>query len=251
MSRGREFVERVAVVTGAGRGIGAAIARRLAEMGAHVVVADVEGGLALSSAEALRFEGLAATALAVDMSEERSVEALADHARSLGPLAAWVNNAGISSRVGLLEMELDDWDRMMAVNARGTFLGTRAAGRRMERGAAIVNVASMSAQIALPNHAHYGASKGAVVAFTKHAAVDLGPRGIRVNAVAPGTIETAMTAPRLERPGERVRASERLPLRRIGEPDDIAGAVAFLCGPDSAYLTGTTLFCDGGWTASA
>jgi NAD(P)-dependent dehydrogenase (short-subunit alcohol dehydrogenase family) len=243
------LIEGVAVVTGAARGNGAAIARRLAERGAHVLVADLDGDGAQAHAAALRSDGHAANDSAVDVAEEASVEALGDAASALGQLVAWVNNAGIIDRTPLLEIDVASWDRLMAVNARGCFLGTRAAGRRMREQGAIVNVASISSRVALPNTAHYGATKGAVELLTRHAALELGPRGIRVNAVAPGSIRTAMTAERLSVPEQLERTLRRIPLGRVGTPEDVAGAVGFLCSPESAYVNGATLFVDGGWTA--
>ncbi len=139
----------------------------------------------------------------------------------------------------------------MSVNVRGVFLGTRAAARRMQSGGAIVNLASVSSFIAFPHRSHYGASKGAVVAFTKHAAIDLAPRGIRVNAVGPGTIESQMTRGRLSDPEQLRWTLQRVPAGRVGQPEDIGNAVAFLCSQDAAYITGVVLMCDGGWTAAA
>lgn len=237
----------VMVVTGAAQGNGAAIAGRLAAGGATVVVADLDETLARSTAERIAAEGLAARALQCDVADEASVERLADAAVGLGRLSAWVNNAGIIDRRPLLEIDVDTWDRLMAVNARGCFLGVRAAGRRMRDGGSIVNLASISSFLALPNTAHYGASKGAVALLTKHAALELAPLGIRVNAVAPGTILTGMTADRLGDTGQFERTLARIPLGRVGEPADVAGVVAFLCGPESAYVNGAVLPVDGGW----
>lgn len=244
------MIEGTAVVTGAGRGNGAAIARRLGERGAHVVLADIDAESAEASAAALRQEGLSATSREVDVCSEVSVDELAVVAAGLGRLVAWVNNAGIIQRVPLQELTVEDWDRMMTVNARSVFLGTRAAARLMESGAAIVNVASISSFIALPNTSHYGASKGAIVAFTKHAALELGPRGIRINAIAPGTIRTAMTEARLADRGQLEATLSRIPLGRVGEPEDVAGAAAFLCSNEAAFINGAVLMCDGGWTAA-
>jgi len=244
-------IDGCAVVTGAGRGIGAAIAHRLAEQGAKVIVASLHEDRFEATVAAIRAAGHDALPHAVDVASERSVEALADFALQQGPVVAWVNNAGISERVSITEMSVDQWDRMMAVNARGVFLGTRAAARRMERGGAIVNIASISSSIALPNLTHYGASKGAVASFTRHAAVELGPRGIRVNAVGPGTTRTEMTAQRLADPAQLQWTLDRVPLQRVGEPMDIGAVVAFLCSPAAAYVNGELLMCDGGWTIAA
>lgn len=244
-------IDGCAVVTGAGRGIGAAIAHRLAEQGAKVIVASLHEDHYEATVAAIRAEGHDALPCYVDVASEGSVEALADFAAQQGPIAAWVNNAGISERVPLTEMSVEQWDRMMGVNARGVFLGTRAAARRMERGGAIVNIASISSTIALPNLTHYGASKGAVASFTRHAAIELGPRGIRVNAVGPGTTRTEMTAPRLADPAQLQWTLNRVPLQRVAEPMDIAAVAAFLCSPAAAYVSGQLLMCDGGWSVAA
>lgn len=244
-------IDGVAVVTGAGRGVGAGCAMSLAQRGARVIVADIDFAAATAEASELARQGLSAEPFEVDVAVEGSIEALADRAAEIGNLTAWVNNAGVSQRVPLVDLTVADWDRMMILNVRSVFLGTRAAARRMPEGASIVNVASISSFIALPNLTHYGASKGAVASFTKHAAIDLAPRRIRVNAVAPGTVQTAMTAERLSIPGQRAWSEARIPLGRVAEPSDIAGAVAFLCSPEAAYITGAILACDGGWTASA
>lgn len=239
----------VAVVTGAARGNGAAIARRLAERGADVVVCDIDAGQAAAVAAEITAAGGSAVSSACDVSREADVEAVADLATGRGELRSWINNAGIIDRRPLLEIEVAQWDRQMEVNARGSFLGVRAAGRRMKEGGAIVNLASISSEVALPNTAHYGASKGAIALLTKHAALELGPLGIRVNAVGPGTIRTEMTADRLAMPGQMERTLGRIPLGRVGVPEDIAGVVAFLCSEDSAFVNGAMVMADGGWTA--
>jgi NAD(P)-dependent dehydrogenase (short-subunit alcohol dehydrogenase family) len=251
MTNGLFQIDGWIVVTGAGRGIGAGIAKSLCEQGAKVVVADLDLHAAEETCTALRELGYTVQPKQVDVTEETSVEALADAAVELGPLVGWVNNVGISQRVALLNLSVADWDRMMTVNSRSVFLGTRAAARRMKPGGAVVNLASVSSFVALPNLAHYGASKGAIVAFTKHAAIDLAPIGIRVNAVGPGTIESAMTQERLSDPEQRAWSERRIPTGRIGHPKDVGSAVAFLCSSAASYITGTVLMCDGGWTASA
>jgi NAD(P)-dependent dehydrogenase (short-subunit alcohol dehydrogenase family) len=239
----------VAVVTGAARGIGAAIAVRLAGRGATVVAADVLAEEIEASVSSWRSYGLDITGHVVDVSEQDSVENLAEHAASMGPLTAWVNNAGIIDRSPLLDIEASAFDRLMAVNARGCLFGTQSAARRMGRGTSIVNLASMSSSIAIRNSAHYGATKAAIAVLTKNAALELAPLGIRVNAVAPGSIRTAFTEERLADPEALQQTEERIPLGRVGVPDDIAGPVVFLCSNESAYMTGAIVAVDGGWTA--
>ena len=244
-------IEGWIVVTGAGRGIGAGIARQLCERGAGVIIADLDLATAEGTAKGLRGDGHQASAMQVDVASETSVEALAEAAIRHGKLVGWVNNAGISERVPLTDITVKAWDRMMSVNVRSVFLGTRAAARRMESGGAIVNLASISSFIALPHLSHYGASKGAVASFTKHAAIDLAPRGIRVNAVGPGTIESPMTQTRLSDPEQLQWTLQRVPIGRVGQPLDVGNAVAFLCSPQASFITGTILMCDGGWSAAA
>lgn len=244
------LVEGTVVVTGGARGVGRAIARGLAERGAHVILADVDGGAARAAAAQLREEGLRVHAQAVDVADEDSVAVLADVAERDGRLVAWVNNAGVNGSANVADMSLEDFERLLRVNVVGCFLGTRAAARALGAGGgAIVNLSSISARVALPDNAHYGATKGAIESFSRHAAVDLAARGIRVNCVAPGSVRTAMTAGRYAQPGVLAARVARIPLGRVAEPEDVAGAVSFLCSPDAAYVTGQTIAVDGGWTA--
>jgi len=228
--------------------MGAAIARRLGESGAYVLVADLDADLATQTAGSLTADGLAAEGIACDVTDEASVEAVGDRALALGELRSWVNNAGITTYEPLLDIDASTWDRVMNVNARGAFFGVRTAARRMEAGSAIVNVTSLSSLGPYPDTAHYGASKGAAWSLTQHAALELGPRGIRVNAVAPGTVRTAMAEERLlSMPGLIERLERRTPLKRLAQTDDIAQAVAFLCSDAAAFIHGIVLPVDGGW----
>ncbi len=243
---------QVALVTGAGRGIGRAIALRLAEAGAAVAISDMEADTAESVAVEVRGAGGTALAVAADVSDEAAVKSMVRACTDeLGGLDVVVNNAGIFPPCPVLGMETAMFDRVIAVNLRGVFLCTReAAAAMVERGAggAIVNVTSIDAiHPSMVGLAHYDASKHGVWGFTKNAALELAPHGIRVNAVAPGGVLT----PGVEEMGggsaEAVRAfSARVPEGRMGDPDDIARAVLFLASDLAEYMTGAQLVVDGG-----
>jgi NAD(P)-dependent dehydrogenase (short-subunit alcohol dehydrogenase family) len=243
---------RVAVVTGAGRGVGAALAVALAGAGAQVALADVDQASAAARAGEIAATGGAAYALAVDVADPASVDRMvaAVVARS-GRLDILVNNAGIVGPVGAFATSAADWDRVMGVNARGTFLCARRAAEEMKPrgGGAIVNVASTSSARAtritpLPA---YDASKAAVANLTRALAVEWAPHGIRVNAIAPGPLATAMTIPLA--PADEARKLAPIPQGRRGLPAELAGAVIFLVSPAAAYVTGQVLALDGGLTA--
>jgi NAD(P)-dependent dehydrogenase (short-subunit alcohol dehydrogenase family) len=242
------LVEGSIVVTGGGRGVGRAIGQRLAERGATVVLADIDAEAALSAAEQLKEAGLQAEGCEVDVSAEDSVADLAAEAGRDRHLVAWVNNAGVNGLGNVADLPLEEFERLMRVNVRGCFLGTRAAARTFRAGGAVVNLSSISARVALRDNAHYGATKGAIESFSRHAAIDLADRGIRVNCVAPGSVRTDMTAERYAQPAVLEARVARIPLGRVAEPEDIAGAVAFLCSREAAYITGQTIVVDGGWT---
>jgi NAD(P)-dependent dehydrogenase (short-subunit alcohol dehydrogenase family) len=249
---------RTAVVTGGARGIGLAIATRFAEAGANVLIADLNKTGAEEAAEAIaRKFGHQAIGVELDVTSGASIVAAADRAvLELGGLDIWVNNAGIYPSTPLLEMTDQGWDKVLDVNLRGTFIGAREAGRRMAeagRGGVIINLASTAGyRAAGPGIAHYVASKHGVRGLTKSLAVELGPHGIRVLALAPTLIET----PGIEEGRAAFQAAglgdmleqmaQREPLGRVGVPDDIA-RVALFCASDLAMLmTGSTLLVDAG-----
>lgn len=236
------------LVTGGARGIGRAIAERLAARGDRVFIADVAG--AEETAARLREEGMDAHHLELDVSD---VEALGSSVRRVeesAPLGTLVNNAGVGWMRPLTEVTPDDFDRLMGVNLRAVFFGIQAAARVMTpRGAgSIVNIASTSAFTAstLPMTA-YDTSKGAVRMLTVAAARELAPLGVRVNAVAPGTVDTEMVRSVLGEARAREQAASVIPLRRLGRPEDIAAAVDYLSSDRASYVTGHVLVVDGGW----
>jgi len=238
---------RTAVVTGAAAGIGRSIARRLAEAGANVVVADIgDTSDAVAEASALS----PAVGRRLDVTDSAAVtETVAFAVETFGGLDIWVNNAGIYPIASALETTDEQWDAVHSVNLRGAFIGGREAGREMvraERGGVIVNVISIAAFKAagLP---HYVASKHGMNGVTKSLAVELGPYGIRVLSVAPGMIKTPGMVVRTEGlPDIHEQVAAGLPLRRIGEPDDIARAVLFGVSDLAAFMTGSALVVDGG-----
>jgi meso-butanediol dehydrogenase / (S,S)-butanediol dehydrogenase / diacetyl reductase len=226
-----------ALVTGAGSGIGAAVARRLAADGAEVIVADL-------SPEAVADE-LGATPLVLDVRDEEQVAA------AMADLDVLVNVAGIGSTTNAPDTPLEVWENVLAVNARGTFLCCKHAipGMVARGGGSIVNVASVAGLIGLRNRAAYSASKGAVISLTRALAVDHVDDGIRVNAVAPGTVDSPWVRRLVEDAGESLDALRaRQPLGRLGTPEEIADAVAYLATAE--FVTGSVLVIDGGLTAA-
>jgi NAD(P)-dependent dehydrogenase (short-subunit alcohol dehydrogenase family) len=246
---------RAAVVTGAARGIGAAIAARLAEAGADVVVADLDGEAAVTLAKQLGEDhGRRVIGATVDVADESSVAALADRAtEELGRLDIWVNNAGIYPHTGpVVDADAAAFERVMAVNVAGVFLGAREAARRMPDGGSIVNLSSITGLAARAGLTAYSTSKHAVVGLTRNLARDLAPRGIRVNAVAPGLIVTpgVLSGSAGETRSAAAMASRpTAPLGRHGQPDDVARVVLFLVSDLAAFVSGATIVIDGGDTA--
>ena len=239
---------RVAVVTGGGRGMGRAVSLRLAGEGARVVVAELVPEHGEETAAEIRSAGGKADAVATDVSKLGDIARLFDHAPDVDIL---VNNAGIGVGKPILEYSEADWDRQMAVNLKAVFFCSQAAVRHMaqRRAGKIVNFASTSAFVSSskPSVA-YDVSKGGVRQMTISMAAELAPLGINVNAVAPGTIETDMSRASLSTEEGRAWQLARIPMGRVGNPDDIASVVAFLCSSDADYITGHVLVADGGWT---
>jgi 3-oxoacyl-[acyl-carrier protein] reductase len=240
-----ELAGRVAVVTGAGRGLGAAIATELAARGARVVVADIDEATARAQAQAL---GDGATAAVVDVADWSAMHALVtDTVAREQRLDIFVNNAARSDARDFWEIEPDEWDAVLATNLRGVFAGCRAAGAHMREAGhgRIVNLASLAGQQGgLNGGAHYAASKAGIIVLTKIAAARLAGSGVTVNAVAPA----AIAGPLLDAlPRERQAAlAAMIPVGRVGRPEEVAATVAFLCGDAAAYITGATVDVNGG-----
>ena len=238
------------VVTGAGSGIGRAIAGRLAADGYKVMAADIDFESAQATA---RGAGPLVVAGRVDVADEGSVEALVATTAERDAIAGLVNAAGVGSAETAPDTTLETWERVMAVNATGTFLCCKHVIPHLrERGVgAIVNIASVGGLVGIRRRAAYCASKGAVVLLTKALALDHAGEGIRVNAVCPGTIDTPWVRRLVDHAGESLdQLRARQPMGRLGTADEVAGAVAWLLSADAAFATGTALVLDGGWTAA-
>ena len=228
---------RRALVTGGASGIGAACADALACDGWDVVRADLQGG-----------DGV----VHLDVTDEA---AWADLMADLGPLDGLVCSAGIRTRGMIVDTELDVWERHLRVNVTGTWLAIRSFLRAIPPGDAsprsIVTIASVNATIAVPGQAHYVASKGAVTALTRAAALEGASLGVRANAIAPGPIRTPMAAERLDDPDQVRWLTGRVPLGRVGEPHEIGELAAFLLSEKASYISGEVVYADGGWSANA
>ncbi|MDP8924435.1 MAG: SDR family oxidoreductase [Chloroflexota bacterium] len=243
-----------AIVTGAGSGIGRAIALGFAREGAGVVAADLDRDAADRTAAEIVAAGGRAIAVGVDVAVRASNEALLAAALAeFGRIDILANNAGVSGRAHFLDMTDEEWDRVLDVNLRGQFLCGQVVARQMaaDGGGSIINTSSQLAEgAANPNSSHYLASKGGSRMLTRAMAVDLAPHNIRVNALAPGVTVTGLTRERLATDHAwREWALARIPLGRLGEPDDQVGAAIFLASDESRYMTGATLVVDGGYTA--
>ena len=237
---------KVALVTGAGRGLGAATAERLAQDGWDVVVNYRETA---EGAESVRttVEAMGQRALVVkaDVSRWDQVQAMVAQAvDELGRLDAVVNNAGIYRRATLDQVEPEDWHETLDVNLTGSFYVAKAAAPHLPQGGRIVNFTSILGAMGSKHGVHYTASKGGVIAMTKSLAKELAPRGVLVNCVAPGAIETDMIGQ--DTAEQRAAREKSIPLGRVGQPGEIAGVVSFLLGPDATYVTGQVLHVNGG-----
>jgi 3-oxoacyl-[acyl-carrier protein] reductase len=243
----------VAIVTGAGRGIGAAIAERLGADGLAVACLDIDESTARETADRLGAAGVRAAAYAADVSDEAAVEKVVSAvARELGAPTVLVNNAGVLRDNLLFKMSAGDWDTVMQVHLRGTFLMTRAVQRHMTeaRWGRVVNLSSTSA-LGNRGQANYAAAKAGLQGFTKTVAHELGKFGVTCNAVAPGFIVTEMTKATAERVGQSFEEFSAarvagIPVARAGQPEDVAEAVAYFCSPAAGFVSGQVLYVAGG-----
>lgn len=248
-----DLTGRVAIVSGGGTGIGKAIAQGLAEAGASIVLC----GRRLEKCEEACREiaektGVRAFSHQCDISRKSEVENLVKNALDqFRRIDILVNNAGVASTYHVLELPEEEWDRVINTNLKGYFLCSQAVGRVMaeRRRGVIINIGSQLGDVARPNKAHYLSSKGGVKMLTKALAVDLASYGIRANCIAPGPVETDMAAPILSDPALRNGFLSHMPLGRLGEPKDVAGAAVFLASDAASFITGVTLYVDGGYLA--
>lgn len=251
---------KVAIVTGGALGIGQAITQRLAEAGAAVVIADIDVEAATETAAAITRAGGQAQAIRTDVSSVADVQEVVKRAATAyGRLDYLVNNAGVYPFAPVLKLAEQQWDRVLDINLKGTFLFAQAVAQQIVaegHDGAIVNIASVDGLHPTGNLAHYDASKGGVIMLTKSLAKELGPRHIRVNAIAPGSITTpgtkaaAPTTTDTNTAAQQAAANaflQRIPLGRTGEPDEIATAALFLLSPAATYITGSLLVADGGY----
>ena len=241
---------QVAVITGAAAGIGLACARRFAAEGAKVVLADVDVARGEEAAEEIQATGADALFVACDVGDKAQVDGLIEAAvAAFGRLDCALANAGIVHAGDFLDLAEEDFDRVIRVNLKGVFLTGQAAARRMVadgHGGTIINMSSVNAVMAIPSITPYVVAKGGVNQLTKVMALALADKGIRVNAIGPGSIATELAESVLRDPEKRRGALCRTPMGRFGEPDEVARVAAFLASEDSSYITGQTIYPDGG-----
>ena len=248
-----DLKDKVAVVTGGSKGIGTAIATRFGQEGMKVVInyhSDEQG--AKQAAQAVRAAGGQAAIVKADIGDEAGAQKLIETAiENFGDLDVWVNNAGMENQHPTAELSLKDWQRVIDVNLTGVFLGTQAALKYFtshNKPGNIINMSSVHEQIPWPTFAHYAASKGGVKLFTETVAMEYAKQKIRVNAIGPGAINTPINAAKFADPKQLATTTSMVPMGRIGDPAEVGAAAAWLASEESSYVTGITLFVDGGMT---
>jgi NAD(P)-dependent dehydrogenase (short-subunit alcohol dehydrogenase family) len=243
---------KVALVTGASRGLGRAMAQGLAEAGADLVITSRHLPEVEHTASELASGGRKVLPLQADVTRAAEVEEAVTRAvAAMGGIDILVNNAGINIRKPVLELTESDWDQTLDINLKGCFLMAQAVGRHMlarQRGS-VVNIASMLASVVHVDRAAYASSKGGLVQLTKVLAVEWAPSNVRVNAICPGPFLTDLNKPILNDPEKVKYFMDRLPMKRFGKPEELVGSVIFLASEASSFITGTTIYIDGGWTA--
>ena len=245
--------DKVAIVTGAGQGIGQSIASSLSKEGAKVVLADINGTAAEQSADEIRQNGGTALALSVDVSVKDQVSQMVERTvAELESVDILVNNAGVRFQNSLENYSEEEFDKTISVCLKGTFLCTQATVKHMlenKRPGKIINIASIAGTSGLSNRIAYCAAKGGIISFTKAAAWELAQKDIYVNAIAPGIIETPLTAKYFENESFASILKSNTPLNRWGTVQEVSSSVVFLASDDSSFVNGTVLYVDGGWTA--
>lgn len=247
------FKDKTAIVTGAGRGIGKGIALALAKEGCNIVVSDINQEDSEKVAKELKELGVKTLAVKCDVSSKAEVEKLfSKTVKEFKKLDILVNNAGIFPFVPFKDMKEADWDKVLNVNLKSVFLCSQAAAKIMPEGGRIVSISSVASFIGFEGLVHYCASKGGINAMIRALALELAPKKITVNAVAPGSIDTPGASqpdqPRTAAEAVRKQTIAMIPLARMGQPEDIANAVVFLASDKAEYITGQTIIVDGGWT---
>ena len=249
--------DRVAVITGAGSGIGQAMALQFAREGARILAGDINADAAEETSRMVTTAGGTCQAFAVDVTQPEQVQAMIEQAvTAYGQLDILCNNAGIGSTTDVVDCEPAEWDRVMTVNVKSVYLGCKFAVPHMVRQnrGVIINTASVAGMVGIVKRAAYCASKGAVIALTRQVAVEYVKQGIRVNCLCPGTVDSPWVERLLSQTDDRAAARQALearqPMGRLGTPEEVAAAALYLASDDAAFITGTGLVLDGGWTAA-